>query len=62
MDRKNLMPHQTQPVNRSATTGQLPPARAELSEEALELSEEALGELSEEALEGISGGKRRVRR
>ncbi len=61
MARKNLMPHQTQPVNRSAT-GQLPPERAELSEEALELSEEALGELSEEALEGISGGKRRVRR
>ena len=36
MDKKNLMPQATQPVNRS-TTGQLPDVLAELSEEALQL-------------------------
>ena len=37
MDKKNLMPHAAQPVNRT-TTGQLPPELAELSEEALQAS------------------------
>ena len=36
MDKKNLMPQAAQPVNRS-TTGLLPDALAELSEEALQL-------------------------
>ncbi|MDB9513175.1 DUF5837 family protein [Kamptonema animale CS-326] len=34
MDKKNLMPQQTQPIER-ITTGQLPDVLAELSEEAL---------------------------
>jgi bacteriocin leader peptide (microcyclamide/patellamide family) len=41
MDNKNLMPQVAQPVNR-ITTGQLPSELAELSEEALSLSQ--LGE------------------
>lgn len=46
MDRKNLMPHKTQPAKPSAMA-------AELSE-----GQKSVGalELSEEALEGISGG------
>ena len=36
MDKQNLMPQATQPVNR-ITTGQLPAELAELSEEALQL-------------------------
>ena len=36
MDKQNLMPQATQPVNRT-TTGLLPDVLAELSEEALEL-------------------------
>ena len=35
MDKRNLMPQPSQPVNRF-TTGQLPPELAELSEEALQ--------------------------
>ena len=38
MDKQNLMPQAAQPVNR-ITTGQLPAELAELSEEALQLSE-----------------------
>lgn len=36
MDKKNLMPQQTEPVNR-ITTGQLHPELVELSEEILEV-------------------------
>ena len=46
MNKQNLMPQMTQPVNR-ITTGQL-------SEELAELSEEALSQLGEDALNSSS--------